>query len=91
MPWVGLQSVIVVFPDQTHLLFLLAFHPKNVSESNEQYLGFRLATSLISYPFFIIDDFINNNNFFNLPLFSMIAIFVIRCGCQREKEMRLAI
>ena len=25
VPWVGLQYVIVVFPDQTHLLFLLDF------------------------------------------------------------------
>ena len=28
--WVGLQSVIVVFPDQTHLLFYNGIHEKNI-------------------------------------------------------------
>ena len=26
VPWVGLQCVIVVFPDHTHLLFVKKFH-----------------------------------------------------------------
>ena len=26
VPWVGLQSVIVAFPEQTHLLFLVKKH-----------------------------------------------------------------
>ena len=33
-PWVGLQSVIVVFPDHTHLLFFLNWkHEKILSET----------------------------------------------------------
>ena len=46
MPWVGLQCVIVVFPDHTHLLFM-ASEPKtnlkllkyaNTFELSESYL-----------------------------------------------------
>ena len=27
MPWVGLQCVIVIFPDHSHLLFSVDFYP----------------------------------------------------------------
>ena len=38
MPWVGLQCVIVVFPDHTDLLFhtLLVFSFKNVSGYDQE-------------------------------------------------------
>ena len=32
-PWVGLQSVIVVFPDHTHLLFYNGINEKILSET----------------------------------------------------------
>ena len=32
-PWVGLQSVIVFFPDHTHLLFHNGIHEKILSET----------------------------------------------------------
>ena len=32
-PWVGLQSVIVVFPDHSHLLFYNGIHEKILSET----------------------------------------------------------
>ena len=32
-PWVGLQSVIVVFPDHTHLFFLNGKNEKILSET----------------------------------------------------------
>ena len=32
-PWVGLQNVIVVFPDHTHLLFYNGIHEKILSET----------------------------------------------------------
>ena len=34
MPWVGLQSVIVVFPDHTHLLLILDGDAQNISFGN---------------------------------------------------------
>ena len=41
VPWVGLQYVLVVFPDHTHLLFLVCYSDKhfmNSSTDNQHFI-----------------------------------------------------